>query len=119
MKSLGHHYESRAVLWLCEAGQQLLARNFRAKTGEIDLITLEPDCLVFVEVKARSHPGFGGAAVTVDRRKQQRILRTAQVFLQRNPQYAHLPCRFDVLAFEPPQSPDAQEIRWIKSAFTA
>ena len=119
MKSLGDRYESRAVQWLCAAGQQQLARNFRAKTGEIDLITLEPDCLVFVEVKARSHPAFGGAAVTVDRRKQQRILRTAQVFLQRNPQYAHLPCRFDVLAFEPPQSPDAQEIRWIKSAFTA
>ncbi len=119
MKSLGDQFEQHAAQWLRDRGQQVLAKNFRARTGEIDLITREQNLLVFVEVKARSHPGFGGAAITVDRRKQARILRTAQVFLRRHPQYAHFACRFDVLAFEPPQSPGEFEIRWIKAAFTA
>jgi putative endonuclease len=118
VKTLGDHFEQRAAQWLQDRGQQVLARNFRARTGEIDLITREADLLIFVEVKARSHPGFGGAAITVDRRKQARILRTAQVFLQRHPRYSDMACRFDVLAFEPPQSPGECEIRWIQAAFT-
>ncbi len=118
MKNLGDQFEQRAAHWLRDQGQQILARNFRARTGEIDLITREQGQLVFVEVKARSHTGFGGAAITVDRRKQARIRRTAQVFLQRYPHYAGLPCRFDVLAFEPRQSPGEFEIRWIRAAFS-
>ena len=105
--------------WLHDRGQQILARNYRAKTGEIDIITLEQQCLVFVEVKGRSNHNFGGAAVTVDRRKQQRIVRTAQFYLQRHPHYRNMPCRFDVIAFEPPQSPGALNVRWIRAAFSA
>ena len=97
----------------------VLARNFRARTGEIDIIGQHGGCLVFVEVRARGNSRFASAAASVDRRKQLRILRTAQLFLQQQPDLATLPCRFDVIAFEPPQSAPGRELLWIKAAFTA
>jgi putative endonuclease len=119
MKSVGDHYEARAQQWLQDQGMQLLVRNFRGKTGEIDIVAQDGDYLVFLEVRARSNQHYASAAASVDRRKQQRILRTAQLFLQRHPEWASMPCRFDVIAFEPPQSATSGGIRWIRSAFTA
>lgn len=119
MKSLGDGYERQAAHWLQGRGLRLLAHNFRGKTGEIDLIARDGECLVFVEVRARSNRNFAGAAASVDRRKQRRILRTAQLYLQHHPELHLLPCRFDVIAFEPPQSGAGSRIRWIRAAFTA
>ena len=119
MKSLGDDYESRAVQWLQERGIQLLARNYRGKTGEIDIVAKDTNTLVFFEVRARNNRYFASAAASVDRRKQLRILRTAQLFLQRHPGLAKMPCRFDVIAFEPRQSASSPDIRWIRGAFTA
>jgi putative endonuclease len=119
MKSPGEDYESLAARWLAQRGVRLLARNFRGKTGEIDIIARHREHLVFLEVRARSNRAFSSAAGSVDRRKQQRILRTAQLYLQRHPELACLPCRFDVIAFEPRQSGGSLEIRWIPGAFTA
>ena len=119
MMPLGEDYERQAAHWLQDRGMQLLARNFRAKTGEIDIIMRHGEHLVFLEVRARSNRAFNTAAGSVDRRKQQRIVRTAQLFLQRHPELAGLPCRFDVIAFEPRQSGDNLDIHWIPGAFTA
>lgn len=119
MKSVGDAFEERAVLWLRECGLRLLARNYRCRGGEIDIVALDGECLVFLEVRRRSNPRFGGAAASVDRRKQQRILRAAQLFLQRHPQWSALPCRFDVVAFEPPQSAPGSAPLWIRAAFTS
>ena len=119
MRSLGQAYEALAVDWLRTQGLRVIARNFSARTGEIDIVARDGDCLVFVEVRARSHPRFGGAAASVDRRKQRRLTRTASSFLQLHPHWARLPCRFDVIAFEPRQSAGAPEPRWIKGAFSA
>ncbi len=119
MKSLGDNYEDRAVSLLEDQGLRLLERNFSGKVGEIDLIAQDGDQLVFVEVRARSNRFFESAAGSVNIRKQQRVVRTAQLFLQRRPQWANMPCRFDVIAFEPPQSGTRPRIRWIRSAFTA
>ncbi|MEZ5573657.1 MAG: YraN family protein [Halioglobus sp.] len=119
MKSLGADYEDRAALMLEDHGLRLLERNFSGKTGEIDIIAQEGTLLVFVEVRARTNRYFNSAAGSVDRRKQQRLVRTAQLFLQRRPQWADMPCRFDVIAFEPPQSRDAPQVHWIRGAFTA
>ena len=119
MKSVGDDYEVQAAQWLQERGLHLLVRNFRGKTGEIDIVARDSGHLVFVEVRARSNRNFASAAGSVDRRKQQRILRTAQLFLQRHPKLTNIPCRFDVVAFEPPQSGTSPEIRWIRGAFTA
>lgn len=119
MQSVGEKYESIAASWLEDRGLRLLARNFRCKAGEIDIIARDRTHLVFLEVRARSNPAFSSAAGSVDRRKQQRILRTAQWFLQHNPELARLPCRFDVIAFEPRQSGTSPDIQWIPGAFTA
>ena len=119
MKSVGDAFEERAALWLRECGLLLLARNYRCRGGEIDIVALDGECLVFLEVRRRSNPRFAGAAASVDRRKQQRILRAAQLFLQRHPQWSALPCRFDVVAFEPPQSAPGSAPLWIRAAFTS
>ena len=119
MKSLGEDYERQAIHWLEDHGIRLLVRNFRGKTGEIDIIARDGAHLIFLEVRARSNRAFNTAAGSVDRRKQQRIVRTAQLFLQRHPELANMPCRFDVIAFEPRQSASDLEINWIRGAFTA
>jgi putative endonuclease len=119
VKTLGDDYEDQAVTLIQRDGLRLLERNFRGKTGEIDIIAQDGTQLVFVEVRARNNRNFDGAANSVNARKQQRIVRTAQLFLQRRPQCANMPCRFDVIAFEPPQSGTGSRIRWIRSAFTA
>lgn len=119
MKALGDDYEDQAAALVEESGLQLLARNFRRKTGEIDLIARDGEQLVFVEVRARNNQRFVSAAGSVNARKQQRIIATAQLFLQCRPQWANSACRFDVIAFEPPQSGSLPRIRWIRGAFTA
>ena len=119
MKSLGDYYEDQALSLITEAGLLLLERNFRGKTGEIDLIAREGAQLVFIEVRARSNHRFDSAVGSVNARKQQRIVRTAQLFLQHRPNLTNMPCRFDVIAFEPPQSGNRTRIRWIRGAFTA
>jgi putative endonuclease len=109
----GQMAEERALAYLQQRGLKLIARNFRCKGGEIDLIMAEPasNLLVFVEVRQRSSRRYGGAAASVTHGKQAKLIIAAQVFLQR---YADLPaCRFDVIAIED----DA--IEWIKQAFEA
>jgi len=125
--NIGDKFENAAAALVCRRGLRIVARNFSAKTGEIDIIALDGRTLVFFEVRARSNPYFLSAAASVDRRKQRRIVRTAQLFLQRNRQWAHLPCRFDVIAYEPRQSNLDTDLdanfdetgQWIRSAFTA
>lgn len=119
MTTRGARFENRAAAWVCQRGWQLLQRNYRCKVGEIDIIALDGDCLVFIEVRARANPRFAGAAASVDRRKQQRLLRAAACFLRSEPVWGRRPCRFDVIAFEPRQSAPDPEPLWIRSAFTA
>jgi putative endonuclease len=89
-----------------------VARGPGARAGEVDLVMRERDgTLVFVEVRARSSAGFGGAAASVTATKQRRLLFAAQHYLQR---LANLPpCRFDVVAVE------GGQIEWIRAAFDA
>ncbi len=117
--SRGQAFERQATEWLVSQGCRILARNVRYKVGEIDIIALHRDVVVFAEVRKRSNARFAGAAASVDRRKQLRLLRAASLFLQSNPRWAEWPCRFDVLAFEPRQSAADSQPRWIRGAFTA
>jgi putative endonuclease len=75
-------------------------RNYRCKVGELDLIARHGDLLVFVEVKSRHHESFGAPAEFVHRKKQQKLVRTAELYLKR---FERKPpaCRFDVI-----------EVRW-------
>ncbi|MBT4520571.1 MAG: YraN family protein [Halieaceae bacterium] len=118
MKSKGDRYEALARQWILGRGMQVLENNYTRKTGEIDIVAIDNGDLVFFEVRARRNTRFASAAESIDRRKQTRILQTAQLFLQSHKQWAHMPCRFDVLTFEPRQSHAESTIRWIRAAFT-
>ncbi|GAB3092874.1 YraN family protein [Aestuariicella hydrocarbonica] len=130
--------EKQAEQFLTTRGLKLVARNYLCKLGEIDLIMRDRDHLVFVEVRYRKSTRFGSASETVDFRKQQKLIRTAQYYLQSHPQLGTPPCRFDVVAIQgtpatsgkPTQPPTSapqysstniaqKPIEWIANAFTA
>ena len=99
--------EEQALAYLQDNGLTLVERNFRCKTGEIDLLMLDQGVLVFVEVRKRSNVFYGGAAASVTAAKQAKLRLAAQVFLSR---YDNVPaCRFDVVAI------DAGYIDWLKN----
>jgi len=112
----GQHAEQLAFDHLVEYGLRPVARNFRCRGGEIDLIMLDEDCLAFIEVRYRASSSFGRASETVDVRKQQKIIRTAALFIARNKAFALHTMRFDVFAVEGP-SAQATGVHWIKDAF--
>lgn len=92
-------------------------RNFHGRCGEIDLITLEQDILVFTEVRWRRSRLAGGALASVAARKQQRLIQTARLFLMHYPTQQRRIIRFDVIGFDGVW-PSWQKY-WIKAAFDA
>lgn len=117
-QTLGVRAEQLALEYLQGRGLQILERNFRRRLGEIDLVALDNGVLVIAEVRTRSSDAFGGAAASVDGRKQRRIIRAAAQLLQQHREYAALPVRFDVLIVAGPTSP-APEVHWLRHAFAA
>ena len=95
---LGFFYELRAARFVRARGGKVLARRYRARGGEIDLIVREGETVVFVEVKARPDAplGTGVAAVTGDKRR--RVRRAAGAYLQEKG-WQDKPCRYDILEF--------------------
>lgn len=90
--------EEAACLYLREADYSIKERNWRCRSGEIDIIAEQSGRLVFIEVRARKAGGrFGTAAESVDRRKQQKVRDTAQVYL-RSIGRSDASIRFDVMA---------------------
>ena len=114
-KSIGDRFEKVAANYLKDQGVTLISKNFTAKYGEIDLIGLERDILVFFEVRARSSTNHGRPEETVTAQKQQRIRRTADKFLQTNTKYRNTLCRFDVISIV--YSDTQHSIDWITNAF--
>jgi len=113
-QQIGQRAEALACRYLQRRGLVLLARNYRCRGGEIDLIMSHGDSLVFVEVRYRRGSRFGTGAETVDRRKQARIIACASQYLQQHPSAAVLAPRFDVIAL----TGDAR-VQWIPDAFGA
>lgn len=113
----GRRWEQYAETFLTGRGMRCIARNHRCRGGEIDLIMLACELVVFVEVRYRRSTRFGTAAESVDLRKQQRIICAAQDFLMHHEQYANNPCRFDVLALGGKTA--APVCDWIAGAFSA
>jgi len=112
--TLGDHAEQLAFRYLTDRGLRPVARNFRTRGGEIDLILLDGDCLTFVEVRCRRSARFTEPGLTVDRHKQRKLVRTAAMFTARHRAYAQHVMRFDVVAIE---GEDLPTIEWIKDAF--
>ena len=98
-------------------GLDVIARNFRCRQGEIDLVMRDGRQLVLAEVRYRARTDFGSALESVNAVKRQRLLRAAQHYLQQHPQHRALACRFDVLGVS--GSSESPSISWIKDAFRA
>lgn len=98
--------EAAAAAYLLGRGLKLLARNYRCRGGEIDLILKDGAVLVFVEVRARSGAGFGGAAASITAAKQARIQLAAQHYLTRHG--LDTPCRFDAVLVQ------GERMEWLK-----
>ncbi len=94
---LGRLGENLAAEYLQNAGYKILARNYRQKCGEIDIIAQDRDTLVFIEVKTRKTLSFGPPFAAVTEKKQKQIGRVAQDYLCRNDLY-NRPARFDVVS---------------------
>ncbi|MEF8833584.1 MAG: YraN family protein [Halofilum sp. (in: g-proteobacteria)] len=110
----GEAAESLARRRLEAAGLRFRQANFRARRGEIDLVMETPDGqIVFVEVRYRSRPDYGGGVASVDARKRQRLIHAARAWL-----HCHgldqRPARFDVVAVD-----RHDRIQWIEAAFDA
>lgn len=113
----GAEAEALAARHLERAGLRILQRNYRSRVGEIDLVAEQGEELVFVEVRHRRHDEFGGAAASVDGRKQRRLIACARHYLQAHAVPASRPCRFDIVALDGALS--APRIEWIRDAFQA
>ena len=112
--ALGRCGEQRAARFLERSGLRVIERRFRLRCGEIDLIALDRDTVVFVEVKTRRGRGFGAPAESVTAAKRRRMARTALAFLSRRGWHER-PCRFDVV--EVLDDGKTTEIKHIPDAF--
>lgn len=109
---VGRAAEQLAARFLEAHGLVILERNFRCRAGEVDLIARHGGTLVFIEVRLRAGDTFGGAAASVDARKQAKVLRAARYYLANR---SEQPCRCDVVVLD---RLDANRIEWIRDAFS-
>ncbi|WP_166364433.1 YraN family protein [Pseudomonas akapageensis] len=112
----GKEAEAQALNFLKEQGLRLLAQNWSCKRGELDLVMLDGDTVVFAEVRYRLHAQWGGALGSIDARKREKLVIAAQYFLQKESRWASHPCRFDVIALEGTPG-EAPRLNWLKNAF--
>ncbi|NNF15377.1 MAG: YraN family protein [Gammaproteobacteria bacterium] len=113
-KRRGDRAETVALKFLQTHGLHPVARNYRCRWGEIDLIMRDSGTLVFIEVRYRSGQQFGGAAMSIAPQKQLRLRRSAQYYLCTVVRDMQTICRFDVVALDSRH----MDIDWIKDAFS-
>lgn len=136
----GSRFEQQACEFLQAQGLILVAQNWQQpKVGELDLVMVEKgqawSTLIFIEVRQRQRSGFGDAALSVTKNKQNKIIKAARYFLQQHSEYSECECRFDVIAYDTNMNTNAnnknktndiKEIlpeniqpEWLQSAFIA
>lgn len=115
-KMLGASGEELACGFLADKGYTVLHRNFRCRTGEIDIVARDGDTIVFVEVKTRTSDKYGAPYEAVGRTKQNRIVRTALLYMQNNQLFDHM-CRFDILEIIFDEDLKEHDINHITDAF--
>jgi putative endonuclease len=99
-------------------GFRIIARGYRCRMGELDLVCTDGRKLVVVEVRARASGGPCSAVETIGAQKRRRIVQATRHLLMRRPELAAVPIRFDVIAFDAIDTADAS-LRWIENAFDA
>lgn len=112
----GQAAEALARQHLERHGLRLLASNWSCRRGELDLVMLDADTVVFVEVRYRRHTAWGGAIESVDARKREKLAAAATHFLQQESRWAKHPCRFDVVAINA-EGNAPPRLNWIQNAF--
>jgi putative endonuclease len=110
-KAAGNRGEDRAAAFLEAAGFRIIARNARSPAGEIDIIALDNDTLVFVEVKAWTAYSIENLEYGINKKKQQRIIETSKFFLRNHREYRDMSIRYDIVFIQ------ADAITHIASAF--
>ncbi|TKR29777.1 YraN family protein [Luteimonas gilva] len=113
----GAAVEAAARAFLLKSGLADVAANANFRGGELDLVMWDARArsLVFVEVRYRRDPRFGGGAASVDAAKRRKLVHAAQSFLLAHPAYANAACRFDVV--EADGDPAAPRLNWLRDAF--
>lgn len=110
-RQTGTSYEIKAEEYLLQNGYKILERNFRNRSGEIDIIAKDGECFCFIEVKYRTTNDFGNPFEAVDYRKQNQIRKVANYYFMKNKLSEWTPCRFDVIGFV------GEEMMHIENAF--
>ena len=108
----GADTEDRALKFLEQRGLTLVARNWRCRMGELDLVMRDGDTVVVTEVRGRSRPEFGSAAESVTVTKQRRIQRATQQWLASRRDLANQQLRFDIVSVDGDGEP-----QWLQAAF--
>jgi putative endonuclease len=111
-QELGKTGEDLAAAELERRGYAIVARRYRTRYGEIDIVARDGDTLVFVEVKVRATAEYGTAVEAVTRSKQRRVVRMAEDYLVRQA-LTSVACRFDVVAI------DGADLALVPNAFDA
>ncbi len=106
----GRRAEAIAASHLERHGLAIVARNFRRRFGEVDLIARDGDTLVFVEVRLRTRDDYGGAAASITAAKRARLAKAAELYLARLASAP--PCRFDAVLLS---SLDPPRIEWLRN----
>jgi putative endonuclease len=107
----GREGEIRAATGVEAAGMQIVGRNVRSRAGEVDLVALDGETVVFIEVKAWTVFGLESLSYGINQKKQRRIIETAKYFLSVHREYNSMAVRFDVAFISP------EKTSYFESAF--
>jgi len=124
-KKLGYQIENLVYDYLRRQKLKLIARNYRSRFGEIDLIMQDKTLLVFIEVRYRQRCNFGSSLESVNLIKQSKIIKTAEYYLLSQHLSEKIACRFDVVGVKPITQKlfnisklNSAQVEWIKNAFS-
>jgi putative endonuclease len=108
----GRDAEQVAAHFLERHGLTILARNWRCRFGEIDLVARDREAVVFVEVRMRASSAFGGAVASIDAAKRRKLIAAANLYI--GARRVDAPCRFDALLLD-----SRGDVEWLRDAFRA
>jgi len=119
---IGQNAEDIAKKYLMKQGLVYIESNYHSRFGEIDLIFNDKKDIVFIEVRYRKNNKYGHSFETIDKKKQNKIIKTAEYYLHKHQLTESVNCRFDVIGIEPKNTKETSSrtqhsINWIKNAF--
>lgn len=116
-KKSGFYAEDIASKYLVKLGMDIIDRNIHCRFGELDIIALDKQCLVFIEVRYRKNEYIMSALESIDYNKVQKLITSSSYYLTTHPKYKEHTCRYDVISLT--GDLNKPDIKWIKNAFQA